>query len=134
MENKDVLLKEMRDLCKRYDIKIIDSNNDNYNKDIDFSMKDIMNEPYIEIKEERIFKMKESVKMAETTSQILIRNKKDTEKLAKEISESAKIMRENRYIEAIRDEDYLYLNNYYNSFSTLDLIKLLIAKVRKNLL
>lgn len=86
----------------------------------------------IEIKEERIFKMKESVKMAETTSQILIRNKKDTEKLSKEISESAKIMRENRYIEAIRDEDYLYLNNYYNSFSTLDLIKLLIAKVRKN--
>lgn len=49
MENKGVFLKEMRDLCKRYDIKIIDSNNDDYNKDIDFSMKDIMNEPYIDI-------------------------------------------------------------------------------------
>lgn len=49
MENKDVFLKEMRDLCKRYNIKIIDSNNDDYNKDIDFSMKDIMNEPYIDI-------------------------------------------------------------------------------------
>jgi hypothetical protein len=49
MENKDVFLKEMRDLCKRYNIKIIDSNNDDYNNDIDFSMKDIMNEPYIDI-------------------------------------------------------------------------------------
>lgn len=39
--------KEMRELCKRYDIEIINSDDEDYYKDIEFSMNDIMNEPYI---------------------------------------------------------------------------------------
>lgn len=82
----------------------------------------------IEIKEEKIFKMKECAIMTDTTQQILIRNKRDTQKLSKKVSESAETMRRNRYIEAVEDEDYLYLSNYYNSFSTLELLKLLLRK------
>ena len=39
--------KEMRELCKRYNIEIINSDDKDYYKDIEFSMNDIMNEPYI---------------------------------------------------------------------------------------
>ncbi|UMY98851.1 hypothetical protein H8S51_011035 [Roseburia rectibacter] len=38
---------ETRELCKRYDIEIINSDDKDYYKDIEFSMNDIMNEPYI---------------------------------------------------------------------------------------
>lgn len=38
--------KEMYELCKRYGIEIINSDDKNYYKDIEFSMNDIMNEPY----------------------------------------------------------------------------------------
>lgn len=39
--------KEMYELCKRYGIEVINSDNKDYYKDIEFSMKDIMNEPYV---------------------------------------------------------------------------------------
>lgn len=39
--------KEMRELCKRYDIEISDGNDKDYYNDTEFSMNDIMNEPYI---------------------------------------------------------------------------------------
>ena len=39
--------KEMRELCKRYDIEIINSDDKDYYKDLEFSMKSIMNEPYV---------------------------------------------------------------------------------------
>lgn len=49
MESEYMLFdeKEMRELCKRYDIEIINSDDKDYYKDIEFSMKDIMDEPYI---------------------------------------------------------------------------------------
>jgi hypothetical protein len=55
----------------------------------------------------------------------------EVKRMAQDSSKRIQKAREDRLNKAIRDEDYLYLNNY---FSTLDLIKLLIAKVRKNLL
>ena len=39
--------KEMLELCERYGIDVIDRNNEEYYENIDFSMKDIMQEPYI---------------------------------------------------------------------------------------
>lgn len=39
--------KEMYELCKRYNIEVISSDDKDYYKDSEFSMKDIMNEPYI---------------------------------------------------------------------------------------
>ena len=39
--------KEMRELCKRYDIEIINGDDKDYYNDTEFSMNDIMNEPYI---------------------------------------------------------------------------------------
>lgn len=39
--------KKMYELCKRYDIEVISSGNKDYYKDIEFSIKDIMNEPYV---------------------------------------------------------------------------------------
>lgn len=39
--------KEMYELCKQYGIEVINSDDKDYYKDIEFSMKDIMNEPYI---------------------------------------------------------------------------------------
>lgn len=39
--------KEMYELCKRYGIEVINSDDKDYYKDIEFSMKDIMNEPYV---------------------------------------------------------------------------------------
>ena len=41
--------KEMLELCKRYNIEVINSNDKDYYKDFEFSMKDIMNEPYTHI-------------------------------------------------------------------------------------
>lgn len=39
--------KEMYELCKRYNIEIINSDDKDYYKDVEFSMSDIMCEPYI---------------------------------------------------------------------------------------
>lgn len=47
--------KEMYELCKRYDIEIINSDDQDYYKDIEFSMSDIMNEPYIHTVVEKSF-------------------------------------------------------------------------------
>ena len=49
MEGKYMLFneKEMRELCKRYDIEIINGDDKDYYNDTEFSMNDIMDEPYI---------------------------------------------------------------------------------------
>lgn len=84
----------------------------------------------VEIDERKILKMKESVCAIESTS-ILIRNKKEAQKLSKKVSKSADIMRKQRYMEAINDDDYLYLRNYYDSFSAFELMKILLNKIKE---
>lgn len=47
---------EMLEICKRYGIDVIDKNDPNYYTDEDFSMLDIMNEPYVHtISEKNIY-------------------------------------------------------------------------------
>lgn len=39
--------KEMLELCKRYDIEVMNNDDKDYYKDTEFSMSDIMKEPYV---------------------------------------------------------------------------------------
>lgn len=39
--------KEMLELCKRYDIEVMNIDDKDYYKDTEFSMSDIMKEPYV---------------------------------------------------------------------------------------
>lgn len=87
----------------------------------------------IEINEANLLKMQEYAKTMKPTTSILIRNKKDAQKLSRNVSKTAEKMRKERYIEAIENDDYLYLKNYYNSFSTFELIRLLFDKLKKRL-
>lgn len=49
-------MNEMLEICNRYGIDVIDKNHPEYYKDEDFSMADIMKEPYVHIiNEESIF-------------------------------------------------------------------------------
>lgn len=49
MEGKYMLFneKEMLELCKRYDIEVMNNDDKDYYKDTEFSMSDIMKEPYV---------------------------------------------------------------------------------------
>ena len=69
----------------------------------------------------------------DTNQEILIRNKKDTMKLSKQVSEASENMRRQRYLDAVENDDTLYLNNIYNSLSTKDLLRLLVDKVKKHI-
>ena len=86
----------------------------------------------INVNEKKVVKMMECVTMG-TNQEILIRNKKDTLKLVKQISESSERMRKERYLEALENNDRLYLNSIYESLSAKDLFKLLIMKVQQRL-
>ena len=66
----------------------------------------------------------------DTNREILIRNKKDTMKLSKQVAEESENMRHQRYLDAIENDDTLYLNRIYNSLSMKDLLRLLIEKVK----
>lgn len=85
----------------------------------------------IKVNEEIVIKMMECVNM-ETNQEILIRNKKDTLKLSKQISECSEQMRRERYLKALEDNDRMYLNNVYDSLSVKDLFKLFIMKAQKH--
>lgn len=86
----------------------------------------------IKVNDENVFKMMECVTM-DTNQEILIRNKKDTLKLAKQIAESSERMRRERYLDALAHNDRLYLNSIYESLSAKDLFKLLIMKAQQHL-
>lgn len=61
---------------------------------------------------------------------MLIRNKKDTQRLSKSVAESAKLMRQERYAEAVQDDDWLYLISSYDALSTRELLRLLLTKIK----
>lgn len=71
--------------------------------------------------------MMECVTM-ETNQEILIRNKNDARKLSKQIVESAKHAREEKYLEALEDGNRLYLNSIYESLSIWELLKIAVRK------
>lgn len=61
---------------------------------------------------------------------MLIRNKKDTQRLSKSVAESAKLVRQERYAEAVQDDDWLYLISSYGALSTRELLRLLLTKIK----
>lgn len=81
----------------------------------------------ISIDNKQIIKMKESIIMNNNT--MLIRNKREVQKLSKKVEQSTNAMRRRRYMEALQDNDYLYLQNYYKSLSAIELLKMLIQKI-----
>lgn len=70
----------------------------------------------------------ECIKAMETNQSILIRNKKDAQKLSKSVAKYSEEMRKERFLEAIQNEDSLYLSTYYNSFSIFELLKMILKK------
>lgn len=84
----------------------------------------------IKIDDEGITSMKEYIRM-NTKQEILIRNKRDTIKLSKQTLHSLEDSRRQRFEQAIRDDDMLYLNNLFNNASILDLVKMLIYKNKR---
>lgn len=85
----------------------------------------------IKVNDEQVIKMMECVTV-DTNQEILIRNKKDTLKLSKQIVESSEQMRKQRYLDALSSNDRLYLNSIYESLSVKDIFKLLITKAQQH--
>lgn len=86
----------------------------------------------VNIDDERVIKMRECAFM-NTNQEILIRNKKDTIKLSKQIAEYSEQIRKQRYLEALENNDRLYLSNLYDSLSVKDLFKLAIRKAQQSI-
>ncbi|RHS71633.1 hypothetical protein DW952_17415 [Ruminococcus sp. AM44-9AT] len=86
----------------------------------------------ITIDNERVVEIMECLTV-DTNQEILIRNKKETRKLSKQVAEASESMRQQRYWDAIENDDILYLNSIYDSLSTKDLLRLLVEKVKKHI-
>lgn len=86
----------------------------------------------ITIDNERVVEIMECLTV-NTNQEILIRNKKETKKLSKQVAEASESMRQQRYWDAIENDDILYLNSIYDSLSTRDLLRLLVEKVKKHI-
>lgn len=86
----------------------------------------------ITIDNERVVEIMECLTV-DTNQEILIRNKKETRKLSKQVAEASESMRQQRYWDAIENDDILYLNSIYDSLSTRDLLRLLVEKVKKHI-
>ena len=86
----------------------------------------------ITIDNERFVEIMECLTV-DTNQEILIRNKKETRKLSKQVAEASESMRQQRYWDAIENDDILYLNSIYDSLSTKDLLRLLVEKVKKHI-
>lgn len=86
----------------------------------------------ITIDNERVVEIMECLTV-DTNQEILIRNKKETKKLSKQVAEASESMRQQRYWDAIENDDILYLNSIYDSLSTRDLLRLLVEKVKKHI-
>ena len=85
----------------------------------------------IKVDDENVVKMMECVTM-ETNQEILIRSKKEASKLSKQLIESSEMVRQQRYLEALRNNDRLYLNNIYDSLTLKDILKLIVLKVQRH--
>lgn len=85
----------------------------------------------IKVDDNTIIKMMEVMSM-DTNPQILIRNKKEAVKLSKQIIKTSECTRRERYLEAIANDDRLYLNNLYDSLSMKDLLELIVRKVQNH--
>lgn len=83
----------------------------------------------IQVEEQTIINMRKCVTM-DTQQEIFIRNKKEAAKLLKNTIQTSDAMRKARYIEAISDNDTLYLNSLYNSLSLKEIMRLLALKVK----
>lgn len=86
----------------------------------------------ITIDNERVVEIMECLTV-DTNQEILIRNKKEIKKLSKQVAEASESMRQQRYWDAIENDDILYLNSIYDSLSTRDLLRLLVEKVKKHI-
>ena len=86
----------------------------------------------ITIDNERVVEIMECLTV-DTNQEILIRNKKETKKLSKQVAEASESMRQQRYWDAKENDDILYLNSIYDSLSTRDLLRLLVEKVKKHI-
>ena len=86
----------------------------------------------IQVNDEIIAEMMERITM-EQNREILIRNKHDALKLSKKTLEYLESSRKERFLEAVKDGDKIYLNSIYESLSMTDLIKLLCRKVKKRI-
>lgn len=64
-----------------------------------------------------------------TNQNVVIRNKKDVEKLSNQVLISLEESRNKRLMEAIQDDDMLYLSVLLGSISTVALIKIVISKI-----
>lgn len=83
----------------------------------------------VQVEEQTILKIREYVTM-NTNQEIFIRDKKEAAKLSKKTIQTSDAMRKARYIEAISDNDTLYLNSLYNSLSLKEIMRLLALKVK----
>ena len=86
----------------------------------------------ITIDNERVVEIMECLTV-DNNQEILIRNKKETRKLSKQVAEASESMRQQRYWDAIENDYILYLNSIYDSLSTKDLLRLLVEKVKKHI-
>lgn len=69
---------------------------------------------------------------ANLNQEVVIRNKHDTIKLSNQTQQLLKEERKQRLYEAIQDNDILYLNNFFNNISILDIIRILVIKLIKH--
>lgn len=83
----------------------------------------------IQVEEQTIINMRKCVTM-DTQQEIFIRKQKEAAKLLKNTIQTSDAMRKARYIEAISDNDTLYLNSLYNSLSLKEIMRLLALKVK----
>lgn len=80
----------------------------------------------ITLSDEEVMAMKNDMKLH--NSSIYIRNKNDAKKLSTKTLQVLEEGRKERFSEAIRDNDMLYLTNMLYNLSILDICKLLLQK------
>ena len=64
-----------------------------------------------------------------TNRNVVIRSKKDVDKLSNQVFSSLEESRKQRLLEAIQDDDMLYLSVALGSISTVSLLKIMIGKI-----
>lgn len=91
-----------------------------------------INSTEIRVEDDTIIKMMEVISM-DNDPQILIRSKRDVERLSRQIISTSECDRRERYLEAIANDDRLYLNSLYDSLSIKELLGLIMKKVQNHI-
>lgn len=92
-----------------------------------------INDIEITVSEQTNVNIMECVVIMESKQEILIRNKQDTYRLSKKTQETLRESRIQRFNQAVKDNDTLYLNSIYENVSVIDLLKMLFIKTKNHI-